>query len=89
MRARVTLEVPFFLRRDVGIITSRRRNCYVGTQEKRASEGGKVKRSKGQKVKSHICEKWKSESEKVILVNDKIEKVNEVNGEFGECTEKI
>ena len=86
MRARVTLEVSFFLRRDVGIITSRRRNCYVGTQEKGHRKG---ERSKGQKVKSHIWEKWKSESEKVILVNDKIEKVNEENGEFGECTEKI
>ena len=91
MRARVTLEVPFFLRRDVGIITSRRRNCYVGTQELLRRDAGKkgIGRGKGQKVKSHIWEKWKSESEKVILVNDKIEKVNEVNGEFGECTEKI
>lgn len=48
---------------------------------------GKIQ--KGQKVKSHIWQKWKSESEKVILVNNKIEKVNEVNGEFGEYTEKI
>lgn len=79
--------------------TSGRGNYYVGTQEllrrdvgKRASGenmGEDSKRSKGQKVKSHIWQKWKSESEKVILVNDKREKVNLVNGEFGECTEKI
>ena len=49
-------------------------------------------------VGNHIWQKWKSESEKVILVNGKREKVNLVNGkrekvnlvngEFGEYNEK-
>lgn len=93
------------LRRDAGIATSRRRKKGIGREGKGSGDGiawnwgskgtsgenmgEDSKRSKGQKVKSHIWQKWKSESEKVILVNNKIEKVNEVNGEFGEYTEKI
>lgn len=43
------------------------------------SMGEDSKRAKGQKVKSHICQKWKSESEKV----------NVVNGELGESVESV
>ena len=63
---------------DALIPTSRRRKYYVATQELLRGDVG-----------SHIWQKWKSESEKVILVNDKSEKVILVNGEFGECNEKI
>ena len=62
---------------DALIPTSQRGKYYVATQELLRGDVG-----------IHIWQKWKSESEKVILVNGKREKVNLVNGEFGEYNEK-
>lgn len=44
--------------------------------------GEDSKRAKGQKVKSHIWQKWKSESEKVNVVNGEL-------GELGESAESV
>ena len=67
------------LRRDAGIATSRRRKKGIGREGKGPGDGiawnwgskgtsgedmgEDSKRSKGQKVKSHIWQKWKSESD--------------------------
>ena len=83
------------LRRDAGIATSRRRKMGTGREGKGPGDGiawnwgsegtagesmgEDSKRAKGQKVKSHIWQKWKSESEKV----------NVVNGELGESVESV
>ena len=79
------------LRRDAGIATSRRRKMGTGRGKGQAMESpgtgaqrgqrekAWVKIQKEQKVKSHIWQKWKSESEKV----------NVVNGELGESVESV
>lgn len=80
------------LRRDAGIATSRRRKKGIEREKDQMKEspGTGVQRGhrerawvkiqkKGQKVKSHIWQKWKSESEKV----------NVVNGELGESVESV